>query len=225
MQHRRKQMVYAVGVEDIEPDHWVAWAFAHPGLTGRGSTPDEAVASLQTVFRDGEIQVTEQFRAYPSEDDPDYLVNAFFEDDRRPLADDEVRTALDELERSRQELLLLVSRVPLDVLAQPIPGEVFGSVQGILWHVARAEWWYCDRLNAAPAWTAFPDELFAALAASRDNTRAWLPKLVGDERLATVQGETWSARKVLRRTLWHERDHTQHITTRLSELGWYPLTF
>jgi uncharacterized damage-inducible protein DinB len=218
-------MIYAVGVEDIEPDHWVAWAFAHPGLTGKGSTPDEAVASLRTALREGDIQVTEQFRAYPSEEDPDYLVNAFFEDDRRPLANDEVRTALDELEKSRQELLLLVSRVPLDVLAQPIPGETFGSVQGILRHIARAGWWYCDRLDSAAAWTTLPDEPFAALAVSRDNTRAWLPTLVGDERTATLQGETWSARKVLRRTLWHERDHTQHITARLTGLGWYPLTY
>jgi uncharacterized damage-inducible protein DinB len=218
-------MAYAVGVEDIEPDHWVAWAFAHPGLTGKGSTPDEAVASLRTALREGDIQITEQFRAYPSEEDPNYLVNAFFEDDKRPLAADEVRTALGELEKSRQELLLLVSRVPLDVLAQPIPGEVFGSVQGILRHIARAEWWYCDRLDGAAAWTTLPGEPFAALAVSRDNTRAWLPTLVGDGRTATLQGETWSARKVLRRTVWHERDHIQHITARLTELGWYPLTY
>jgi uncharacterized damage-inducible protein DinB len=218
-------MIYAVGVEDIEPDHWVAWAFAHPGLTGKGSTPDEAVASLQTVLKDGDIQVTEQFRAYPSEDDPDYLVNAFFEDDKRSLTSDEVRTALDELETSRQELLRLVSRVPLDVLAQSIASEVFGSVQGILRHIARAEWWYCDRLAAAPAGMAFPEEPFTALAVSRDNTRARLPTLVGDERITTLVGETWSARKVLRRTLWHERDHTRHIATRLNEMGWYPLTY
>jgi hypothetical protein len=29
--------------------------------------------------------------------------------------------------------------------------------------------------------------------------------------VATLSGETWSARKVLRRAMWHERDHTQHI--------------
>jgi len=218
-------MIYAVGVEDMEPDHWVAWVFAHPGLTGKGNTPAEAVASLRMVLKDGDIQVTEQFRAYPSQEDPDYLVNAFFEDDKRPLTRDEVRTALDELEISRQELLLLVSRVPLDVLAQSIPGETFGSVQGILRHIARAEWWYCDRLAVAPAGVPFPEDPFAALVVSRDNTRARLPTLVGDERITTLVGETWSARKVLRRTLWHERDHTQHITQRLSELGWYPLTY
>jgi hypothetical protein len=27
----------------------------------------------------------------------------------------------------------------------------------------------------------------------------------------TLAGETWSARKVLRRSLWHRRDHTAHI--------------
>jgi hypothetical protein len=29
--------------------------------------------------------------------------------------------------------------------------------------------------------------------------------------VVTLSGETWSARKVMRRTLWHERDHTAHI--------------
>jgi hypothetical protein len=26
-----------------------------------------------------------------------------------------------------------------------------------------------------------------------------------------VEGEMWSPRKVLRRAVWHERDHTEHI--------------
>jgi hypothetical protein len=40
-----------------------------------------------------------------------------------------------------------------------------------------------------------------------------LPKLVGDERIVTRVSEPWSARKILRRALWHERDHTQQIAT------------
>ena len=32
-----------------------------------------------------------------------------------------------------------------------------------------------------------------------------------DVRITEDRDELWSSRKVLRRALWHERDHTQHI--------------
>ena len=31
------------------------------------------------------------------------------------------------------------------------------------------------------------------------------------QKVVAVDGEFWSPRKMLRRTLWHERDHTEHI--------------
>ena len=36
-------------------------------------------------------------------------------------------------------------------------------------------------------------------------------KLDGVKQVVGVDGEFWSPRKVLRRALWHERDHTEHI--------------
>jgi len=38
-----------------------------------------------------------------------------------------------------------------------------------------------------------------------------LPKLEGVKKVLGVDGEFWSPRKVLRRALWHERDHVEHI--------------
>jgi len=38
-----------------------------------------------------------------------------------------------------------------------------------------------------------------------------LTALSGQTGVVALAGEVWSARKVLRRSLWHERDHTQHI--------------
>ncbi|MEK7327889.1 MAG: hypothetical protein AAB217_21800 [Chloroflexota bacterium] len=45
----------------------------------------------------------------------------------------------------------------------------------------------------------------------RAHSRACLPKLISDTQIVTLVDEAWSARKVLRRTLWHERDHTRQI--------------
>jgi hypothetical protein len=38
-----------------------------------------------------------------------------------------------------------------------------------------------------------------------------LPTLVGVAQVIELDGELWSPRKLLRRTLWHEREHTVHI--------------
>jgi hypothetical protein len=38
-----------------------------------------------------------------------------------------------------------------------------------------------------------------------------LPNLEGMSKVVGKDGEFWSPRKVVRRALWHERDHTFHI--------------
>lgn len=211
-------MIYKVGVEDIEPDHWVAWSFDRPGLTGRGHNADAALAHLCALLSDGDVQVVERFHAFPSPEDPDYIVNAFFEDDRRPLTLAEINTTLDELVITRRELLAQIEHVSAELLARWISGERFKTIYGIMLHIATAECWYGDNMGAATPWVVPPLDPFAALAASREHTRAFLPTLADDSRVITWVGEAWSARKVLRRILWHERDHTQHIAQRLQEL-------
>jgi uncharacterized damage-inducible protein DinB len=161
------------------------------------------------------VQVAEVFHSFVSKGD--YVVNAFFEDDRRSLTYDEVEHGLWLLECSRRDLLALIERMSSGKLDEPVTGEVQGSIRGILNHVAWAEWWYFDRLNLAFAREGMPEETFSKLDKVRAQTRAQLPKLVGDRRVVERVGEQWSARKVLRRTLWHERDHTQHIARLLGE--------
>ena len=211
-------MTYKVGVEDIEPDHWVAWAFARPGLTGKGHTAEAAVTYLQSILSDDDVQVVERFNAFPSHEDPDYMVNAFFEDDRRPMTRAEINTGLDELVISRREIMAQIERANSELLARAISGEKFKSIYGIVRHVALVEGWYCDRMGAAAPWAVMPLDPLAAVVVSRENTRVFLPTLAGDNRIIIRVGEVWSARKVLRRILWHERDHTDHITQRLQEL-------
>ena len=56
-----------------------------------------------------------------------------------------------------------------------------------------------------------PEDASARLEKVRSYFLTVVPTLVGDDRLAETEMETWSPRKMLRRALWHERDHTQHI--------------
>jgi predicted RNase H-like HicB family nuclease len=156
---------YHLGVEDIEPDHFVAWVFELPGCYSSGRTADEAIhsapARLAAYYdwraRHGrpspaanapaQVQVAETFHAFPGHDDPDYRVNAFFEDDRRPLTQGEVDDALWLLDGTRRDLLEVVERIPPEKRAAFIAGERFQTINGILRHVAIAEWWYFDRLD------------------------------------------------------------------------------
>ena len=49
------------------------------------------------------------------------------------------------------------------------------------------------------------------LAWVRGRLTAVLPGLEGREMVVGKEGELWSPRKLLRRALWHEINHRQHI--------------
>lgn len=209
-------MLYEIGVEDIEPNHWIAWVFGLPGCFASAATREavltqvpEAIAAYaawrtergRPVPRGAEgatLHVAELFRAYPSEGD--YLVNAFFAHDRRPLTPAEV-----------EDGLWLLGETRRDLLAAATPGDDASELacDTVLRHLAGAERWYFEQLGFAQPRP--PEVATRAIVQVRERSRAWLAELAGDERISEEQGERWSARKVLRRTLWHERTHTLQI--------------
>lgn len=225
-------MRYRLGVEDMEPGHWIAWIFELPGCYSTGKTRAEAIsqagASIASyrywlgqrcpdrAFEDPyiDVHVAEVYEAVQTE--PDYLANAFFEDDRNLLTEGHIEAARCLLDSTREYLLALISRIPLVKRAETISEERFVSIDGILRHVGGAEWWYLDRLGLAFPSSELPDEPLERLEKVRARLLACLPNLVGDERITHPNGEGWSARKLIRRALWHERDHTQHIAKLLS---------
>ncbi|MBN1318801.1 MAG: hypothetical protein JXA42_25195 [Anaerolineales bacterium] len=94
----RRHMLYRVAVEDIEPNHWVAWILDLPACFSSAQTQASAIAlvpeqistyyswlqghdgSLPVVTEPGqvEVEIVETFNSFPSTQDPDYVVNAFF---------------------------------------------------------------------------------------------------------------------------------------------------
>jgi len=220
---------YRAALEDIEPDHYVCWVLDLPGCYSSARDQEGAIAlapsritdycswirrhspALPAVDGPFEIELVEEFNAYACEEDPEYLVNAFFEDDRRPLTYWEVETGLRLLDWSRQDLLKVLEELTPEQLTKPIEGEVRGSTMGILEHVCGAENWYFYQFDLSVDWSTLPDDIEGRLAAIRANTRTQLVNLIGEDRTAESCGERWSARKILRRTLWHERAHTEQV--------------
>lgn len=227
-------MRYRLAVEDIEPDHWVAWALDLPACFSSAPTQMAAVAhapdriaeyytwlsthdsTLPVMSRPFEAEVVETFHSLASSEDPEYLVNAFFEDDRRPLDYWDVEVALRLLQWTRQDLLDAAGLATQEQMAAPIAGEWWASVPGILVHVASVENWYFGHFGLGLDRAQLPGDLFERLRAVRANTQAQFVTLAGDDRVVSKWDELWSARKVLRRTLWHERDHTQQIAQLLA---------
>ncbi len=187
-------MLYRLGVEDIEPNHWVAWVLELPGCYSKARNREDAIANApstidqyfewlashgcETARPPGrtEVEIGESWTSFLSKGD--YIVNAFFEDDRRPLSSDDVEHTLMLLEFTRDDLLQVVQQISPERLDKPIEGEVQGSIRGVLKHIATAERWYFDRLNLAFDRKEMPDDVMDMLVKMRAYTRHKLPQLV-----------------------------------------------
>jgi uncharacterized damage-inducible protein DinB len=154
---------------------------------------------------------------------------ATFEPDLEPLDDAYLAHSLSYLEASRRALQGLVGGLPDECLSwRPAPGK--RTVAEVLGHIADAEAFYAVRLERPEAatpelWEHYAGRTlglgpFERLARTREMVAARLGALSEDDRrrVATFDPhqETWTARKVLRRLVWHERYHTRQLEAYLT---------
>ncbi len=216
-------MAYLVCAEENERQ-WIAHVPDLPGCFTSGHNLESAIQAIPKSVEayltwtashglhvsgiTDPMIVAEVIRAWESEDG--YEVNAFFASDRPPLMQDELHELEVLLMATRADLLASIEGISQDHLLREFSGERW-AIDGILMHVARSEWWYLDRMGLGFQRSELPEASLACLSHVRDHTLAILPELVKRTGVVTISGETWSARKVMRRMLWHERDHTAHI--------------
>ncbi len=224
-------MLFRVGIENNNEDRSIAWALEHPGYYAYGQDAAEAQANMPQAAREyagwihqhgmswvdeapADITVEETFDAYrhPRDAGERDLIESFFHYDAEPLQGMDVERALKLLDWSRHDLLDSIQGLGGRQLEELHPGERW-SINGILLHVAHAEWWYQERVGSR-----FPDreedlpaDALGCLELVRAHFMSWLSKMQGVHHALDVDGEIWSPRKVVRRAAWHERDHTQHI--------------
>ncbi|MCX6037258.1 MAG: DinB family protein [Chloroflexi bacterium] len=239
-------MIFQVGIENNNEGRSIAWALEHPGCFAYGIKGEAAVTNLEGALNkyagwilrhepntwlsfaetDIEIVVNGTWDVYFINDDLDkateadgcYSVESFFPYDWKPLTTIEIKHALDMLAWSRNDLLKSVHGLSEAKLNQTYSGERW-SINGILGHVGGAEWWYMERLGLAFPRADVPEEPLARLEKVRRHFNAALFKMEGVKQVVGVDGEFWSPRKALRRALWHERDHTEHIRKVLGLTG------
>ncbi len=216
-------MAYIVCAEEMD-GRWIAHVPDLPGCFSAHKDRDVAIKGIPAALESyvqwctrhgmrisglaGPMQVSEVIRAWTYEEE--YEVNAFFASDRPPVTGGEVEEFRRLLEMTGRDLLAAVEGLAPQDLAKEFSGERW-SILGILRHVANSDLWYLDRLGLALPQADLPDEVMPRLERVRAHTLASLPALSLRTGVVALSAELWSARKVLRRTLWHERDHTDHI--------------
>jgi len=224
-----------VAVENGNDGRSLAWALDHPGCFIYG--PDESTVILNIPLaylryaewvsshttgswvKTGSLDIrrVEVWQCYFINDDFQVRengteVNAWFRDDWRPLSNQDVTRGKQLLGWNRKDLLTVVQPLTLKQMGLHAPGAERWTIQRILQHIANAEWWYLDRLELAP-WkkTDLPEEPFTRLELVRTRVIEVLDELSGLEKVNGKEGEFWSPRKLLRRLLYHEHDHLDHL--------------
>lgn len=228
-------MIFRIGIENNNDGfRTIAWALEHPGCFVYGAHAEQAISNLpDAIFNYAawaqargadwldvsqiELTIDETFECYPIDEKTferveknGYMVESFFLHDWKPLTRLEIERALQILAWTRGDLLAIIGGLDPEKLTATHPGERW-SINGILRHVGGAEWWYMERLGRA-----FPEsELPKAPRERLDKVRAalveLLPQLEGVSQVVGQEGELWSPRKLLRRAVWHECDHVNHI--------------
>ncbi|MBI3738129.1 MAG: type II toxin-antitoxin system HicB family antitoxin [Chloroflexi bacterium] len=228
-------MIFRVGIENNnEGIRSIAWALEHPGCFAYGKDEKEALANLPEAIHayvnwigqhespwkiDAakiELKVEDVFTAYCVDknfervENSDNEINAWFQHDWKPLTAADIERGLKLLAWTREDLLETIKGLSAEKLEMTYDGERW-PINGILNHVGGADWWYMDRLGLAFPRHEVPKEPLARLEKVRAHLNQTLPKLEGVKQVVGTDGEIWSPRKMLRRAVWHEKDHIIHI--------------
>ena len=195
------------------------------------ATPDAIGAYLRFLARHGvegeahprvELRVVEHVTAgqWLGNGDPALV----FGPDRAPLSECDAEEYIRRLEWSRAEIVTLVRRLPAhELAAQPAGAR---SIRAMLDHLMESEHFYActlGRVEGLPAAGSIVQKrqgsLLGWMACVRERELAHLRALTPAERERPVVrwGQTWTARKVLRRMLEHEWEHLVELSDRLGQ--------
>jgi uncharacterized damage-inducible protein DinB len=152
---------------------------------------------------------------------------ALFSYDLIPPSTDYIKRSLRWMRYNRKELLSKVKKLPDDILDWK-PDKDIRSIRETLNHIATAEWWYLSRLKDFKQLYPVPEypseEIFEKLKRYREIAVKILKNLTPavreriniPKKYTNFKDEKWTAGKVLRRFLEHEREHISTIEKTLT---------
>ncbi len=229
-------MLIRIGLDNNIEGRSLAWALDFPGCFAYGEDKTEAMINLPRAlleyeawinshtnypwlsFDDLDLRVVEHFTTFrlgedymPAPPGEGYEINAWFTDDWRPLSTQEINQCSQIFNWQRDELLAGLSTLDAGLLNIERPGQRWTIIE-IAKHIANAELWYLQRLGL----TGFSRKNLSADYETRLTQTSTLinqifPTFADQINVKGIDGEFWSYRKIVRRTLWHQRDHIEHI--------------
>ena len=184
---------------------WFRWASEHG-------------ESLKDTNSDVEIEVSEMLGVNynPAEAGKPEPI---FWSEISPIGKEDIERTIRLMDYSRQDLLALVRNATRDTLEWEPPGKP-RTILNCLTHIAHVELWYITRLNIE-----LPGDYPTAVFELLDSTRAAVIECLQNFPRSKMRGifqprkykspvcDLWTARKVLRRLVDHERLHTRYIKT------------
>lgn len=229
-------MKFRVGIENNNDGiRSIAWMLEHPGCYAYGRDQQEAFANSEKAILNyaewlerhepswisllqGKIepvleQVWDDYKVdkdFERVDEGGYAVESFFDFDWKPLTEIDIERAMKLLEWSHNDLVSILEKLSPEQWKYQANDERW-DIAGLVNHIGGAEWWYLDQLGFAFPRTEVPDDPMERIEKARELMNKVLPTLKDVNKVVGWEGELWSPRKVLRRALWHERDHTEHI--------------
>jgi hypothetical protein len=228
-------MQIRIGLENEFEGRSLVWVLDFPGCFAYGKDGSEAILrvpqallffqewlSEKTEYSwlknlgDFDIQLTEIFKCYSipkasGSGAERNEINAWFEDDAKALTNQDIFQGLSVLSWSLQDLETLVVPLNQEQREQIFPNERW-NINGVVKHIANAEWWYLNRLGLVDSPCSYlNDQPLERLAQIQTLFSQKLPEHANDPTCNKIDGELWSVRKILRRAAWHIRDHHFHI--------------
>lgn len=147
--------------------------------------------------------------------DGGYEVNATFEADREPVSEEETDRTLRWLELAHRRLGTAIASAG----ARSLSGKGRTRAE-LLDHIVRAECWLATRVERDQNAIAFPPDN-APIEERRAENRSFVRQHVirlsdgdGVNERVDSKGESWTARKVLRRLVYHVLDHADELERR-----------
>ena len=196
----KKRALHKVRIAVVE---WFKWLNKHGG-------------KIPHISNKLEIEVTEMLRV-------DYnpvkagKPEPLFWSEVLPVKKDDIKRTIWLMDYSRKDLLNLVSHLTGKQLSFKPPNKL-RTIRNCLKHIAYVEPWYITRLNIELP-ENYPKDVFELLNYTREmvvNSLGNLPKekmkgIFQPSKYKSPTCDLWTARKVLRRLVDHERLHTRYI--------------
>jgi len=211
-----------------------AFVPSYPGCWVFGRTPESAIEKEKTAvadwfewvgkhgeqvpteIKDFEVEVAEVLRVSynPVEAGKE---EPLFWSEVPPITKKDVKRTLRLMNYSREDLLKLVSDLGYDCLDWQPPNKP-RTIRNCLRHIAYVEPWYITLLNVDMP-SRYPRNVFEMLTYTRKIVVDYLETMPRDRMRGIFQPKIyphsicnlWTARKVLRRLVDHERLHTKYI--------------